>query len=122
MALIDKTCLLAATGEMPKVVLLIGAVSAASLLLKQAFERLSLPPIVGYLLLGMLVAYLNRVIPLFDPEGRGGTVLAFVSAATCLGTVLFLHWALRRWDGGKEGDPTTGDHSGRTGLPSDPTR
>ena len=29
--------------------------------------------------------------------------MVIVSAATCLGTVLFLHWALRRWDGGKEG-------------------
>ena len=42
---------------------------------------------VAYLLLGMFVAYLNRVIPILDPDGRGGTVLAFLSA---LGVIVLL--------------------------------
>ncbi|MFP4357998.1 MAG: cation:proton antiporter [Puniceicoccaceae bacterium] len=73
--------------EMPRLVLLIGSVSAAALLLKQVFERFSLPPVVAYLLLGMLVAYWNDTFALFDPEGPGGTVLAFLSA---LGVIVLL--------------------------------
>jgi len=87
MPIINPALAQADGGEMSQVVLLIGAISATSLLLKQAFERFSLPPIVAYLLLGMFVAYLNRVIPLLDPEGRGGTVLAFLSA---LGVIILL--------------------------------
>ena len=68
-------------------VLIIGTLSVASLLLKLAFERFSLPPIVAYLLLGMLLAGLNRAFPLFDAEGQGGTVLAFLSA---LGVIVLL--------------------------------
>lgn len=84
---IDLTCLLATGEAMSLLVLIIGTLSVASLLLKQTFEFFSLPPIVAYLLLGMLLAWLNRSFPVFDPEGQGKTVLAFLSA---LGVVVLL--------------------------------
>ncbi|MFP4157116.1 MAG: cation:proton antiporter [Opitutales bacterium] len=87
MPLIDLTCLLATSRDMSGFVLVIGTLCVASLLLKQVFERFSLPPVVAYLLLGMLLAWLNRTFPLFDAAGKGGTVLAFLSA---IGVIVLL--------------------------------
>lgn len=79
--------LLAATDEMPRLVLIIGVLSVSAILLKKVCDRFSLPPVVGYLILGISLSELNRISPVFETEGPGETVLRFFAA---LGVVVLL--------------------------------
>lgn len=77
---------IAAAGETaPMLILLFGLLAILSLLLKVFFERISLPPILGYLLVGILLAWLNGRLPVLDQSGE--LVLGFLAS---LGVVVLL--------------------------------
>jgi Kef-type K+ transport system membrane component KefB len=67
-----------APGGMALSVLLFGALTAVSLLMKAGCERLALPPVVGYLSIGILLSLAGQWQPLLDADGE--TILAFLSA------------------------------------------
>lgn len=71
--------------EMPTLVLGFGCLLVICLLVRAGFERLSLPPVVGYLLIGMLLALAGQHFGI--PGESGETVLAFLSA---IGVVVLL--------------------------------
>ncbi len=77
MNLCDFPLSLIAAGEMPGVVLLIGVLSLAALTFNRLFERFSLPPIVGYLLIGILLTAFNKQVSIVGENGE--TVLSFLS-------------------------------------------
>ncbi|MFW6353831.1 MAG: cation:proton antiporter, partial [Verrucomicrobiota bacterium] len=77
MNLCDLPLSLIAAGEMPGVVLLIGVLSLAALTFNRLFERFSLPPIVGYLLIGILLTAFNKQVSIVGENGE--TVLSFLS-------------------------------------------
>lgn len=79
--------LIAATNspDMPSLVFIFGCLVVVCLLVKAGMEKLSLPPIVGYLLIGTLLAAAAPGLPLHG--GSGETVLAFLSA---IGVVVLL--------------------------------
>mgnify|MGYP001308331320 CR=1 FL=1 len=70
---------------MPLLVLIFGALTIISLITKTCLERFSLPPILGYLLIGGVLAVIDRKIPLMNESGE--TVLSFLSA---IGIIILL--------------------------------
>lgn len=64
---------------MPELVLIFGLLLVCCLLLKAGMDRFSLPPILGYLLIGMLLALAEHRFPLL--EGEAETMLEFLASA-----------------------------------------
>lgn len=63
---------------MSVLVLLLGCLIIVSLLAKIGLERFSLPPVLGYLVIGGFLAVINEHVPLLNESGE--TVLSFLSA------------------------------------------
>lgn len=77
--------ILSVHSEMPFLVLVFGGLTIISLLTKTSLERFSLPPILGYLLVGGILAAIDGQIPLMNE--RGETILSFLSA---IGVIILL--------------------------------
>ncbi|MFO7724307.1 MAG: cation:proton antiporter [Oceanipulchritudo sp.] len=78
--------LIASAGETePGLILLFGLLAILSLLMKVLLERASLPPILGYLLIGIALAWFNGHVDLLDDSGE--LVLGFLAS---LGVVVLL--------------------------------
>ncbi len=64
--------------QIPFLILVFGGLTILSVLTRAGLERFSLPPILGYLMIGGILAVINRHTPLIDEKGE--TILSFLSA------------------------------------------
>ena len=72
--------------DIPLAILLTGILVVLTMLVKPTFERVKLPPLVGYLAIGVLLSAVNRHWPLFSSGGK--EMLSFL-ATLGLVTLLF---------------------------------